>query len=373
VSGLARTHDGARMNSGRTGRSASHRRAARLALVLLSISAVLAVGCGGDDQLPDDSVAKVGDTVITKADFERARTRGANDGAGDVAACVAEKQAAGNNGSAKLPKRELEALCQREARRIRDAVLDALIKAEWVRQEARARGIAVTSAEVRRALEAAKQSPLLSDESLKRAGLTIADIESNLRNTELQRKVTEALTAGSSKVSAQEIEDYYREHRAELRVEERRDLRLVLTESRAEAAAARAAIERGRPWKSVAMEYSLHPSRNTGGRVANLREGPLQTPLVVTAFRTGKGRLTGPIRADESSWAVFVVDRVTPGFQASFKRARDDIRDFLVSSRRREALAAFTRKYRHKTTCAPGFEVSSCRNGPQPAKDEPSA
>lgn len=353
VSGLARTHDGARMNSG----------AARLALVSLSISVVLATGCGDDDQLPEGYVARVGKTVITKSDFERARSKGAGDGTGELAACVAEKRAAGDEGAATPPEGELKEQCQREARRIRDAVLETLIKAEWIRQEARARDIAVTNAEVQRALDAAKQSPLLSAESLKQAGLTIDDIESNLRDTELQRKVTEALTAGSTEVSAQEVEDYYREHKSELRVEERRDLRLVVTESRARAMAARAAVERGRPWTRVATEYSLHLSRDTGGRVANLRRGPLQSPLVATAFRTDKGRLTGPIRADQSSWAVFVVDRIKPGFQASFERARDDIRDYLISSRRREALAAFTRKYRAKTTCAPGFEVSACKNG----------
>jgi foldase protein PrsA len=323
----------ARMMSGRAWHAIAARATAFLALFPLAIATGSAIGCG-DEQPPDDLVAKVGDTVITKADFERAQGQGSSG-----------ERSGG------------------ESRRLRNAVLETLIKAEWVRQEARARGIGVTNAEVQRALRAAKQSPLLSAESLKQAGLTIADIESNLRDTELQRKVTEALTAGSSHVSAQDIEDYYREHRAELRVEERRDLRLVLTKSRAEVVAARADLERGRPWKTVAMEYSLHPSRSSGGRVANLRKGPLRTPLVATAFRTREGRLTGPVRADESSWAIFVVDRIKPGFQATLERARDDIRDYLVASRRREALAAFTRKYREQTTCAPGFQVSACRAG----------
>jgi PPIC-type PPIASE domain/SurA N-terminal domain len=307
--------------------------AVRLALVSFATSAMLATGCGDDDQLPQESVATVGETVITKSDFERARGKGADVRQGE------------------------------EARRLRTAVVETLIKAEWVRQEARARDIAVTDAELQGALKAAKQSPLLTADSLEQAGLTISDIEANLRDTELQRKVTEALTAGSTDVSAQEVEDYYREHKADLRVEERRDVRLVLTDSRTRAAAARAAIDSGRPWARVAAEYSLHASRDAGGRVEDLRKGAVQSPFVVTAFRTGQGTLTGPIRADESSWAVFVVDRIKPSFQASLERARDDIRDHLISSRRREALAAFTRKYRDKTTCAPGFEVSACRNG----------
>jgi parvulin-like peptidyl-prolyl isomerase len=319
------------MKRGRERRAISGRGAVLLVLVSLSLSVAFTSGCGGDDaSSPDESVATVGDTVITKADFKRAQAKGTT---------------------------------RQSSRRLRNAVLETLIKAEWIRQEARVRGIAVTNAEVQRALEAAKQSPLLGGDSLKQAGLTLDDIEANLRNTELQRKVTAALTAGSGEVSAQEIEGYYREHKAELRVEERRDLRLVLTESRARVAAAKAAIESGRPWRSVAMEYSLHPSRNAGGRVENLRKGPVQSPLVVSAFRARKGDLTGPIQADESSWAVFMVDRIKPGFQASFERARDDIRDFLIAGRRREALAAFTSKYRERTICSPGFEVPACRNG----------
>jgi parvulin-like peptidyl-prolyl isomerase len=71
--------------------------------------------------------------------------------------------------------------------------------------------------------------------------------------------------------------------------------------------------------------------------------------------------LTGPVQL-ERSWALFVVERVKPAFQATLEQARDEIEDLLTAQRRQAALADFTRKYRAKTTCAPDYRVRACSN-----------
>ena len=304
----------------------------------IALSAAVAVGCGdSDDELPEDAVARVGDAVITKSDFERARK---------VASDPTDPQDAGSKVRA----------------------MNAVIRAEWIRQEAEARGLAVTEAEVQEAVDQATKAGFLSEQNLKRAGVTLEELMPTIRNGQLEMKVNAQLTERSRTVSAQDIAAYYRRNKAELIVDERRDVRLVMAKTRAKAGAARAALDEGESWQVVARRYSVHgASRDNGGKIANLRKREEQTGLLATIFRAKRGALVGPLRED-GSWVVFTVEKIEPPFQATLEQARDEIEQLLSSARRERALAAFESKYRVKTTCAPGYTVPSCKNGPDEAE-----
>jgi parvulin-like peptidyl-prolyl isomerase len=298
------------------------------------------LGCGNsDDELPDDAVAKVGDVVITKSDFERARK---------ITSDRSKPQDAGAKARA----------------------MDLVIKAEWMRQEADARHVTVTDAEVQEALDQGRKSGFLSQENLKKAGVTLQELLPTIRSGQLETKVTAQLTDPATRVSAQDVAEYYRQNKAKLIVDERRDVRLVIATSRNRADAARAAIDDGQSWKIVARKYSVHASRNDGGKVVNLRKGNAETPVLEAIFRARTGALVGPVK-EGKSFAVFTVERIKPPFQATLKDSRDEIKELLSSRRREQALAAFEKKYRAKTTCAPGYTVPRCKNGPK--KTAPSA
>jgi hypothetical protein len=96
------------------------------------------------------------------------------------------------------------------------------------------------------------------------------------------------LAEPSTRVSAQDIAEYYRRNKAKLIVDERRDVRLVVATTRARADAARAALGDGQSWKVVARKYSVH--REKGGKIADVREGGVQTGLVATIFPDEEGR-----------------------------------------------------------------------------------
>jgi parvulin-like peptidyl-prolyl isomerase len=300
----------------------------------LALGAVL-VGCGdSDDGLPENAVAKVGDAVITKSDFERARK-------------LASDPSAPRDAGAKA------------------RAMESLIRDEWMRQEAEARHVTVTEAEVQAAVEQGRKTGFLSQKNLNRAGVTLQELLPTIRNGQLATKVTEQLTGLSRRVSDQDVAEYYRRNKAKLIVDERRDVRLVIAATRARAAAARAALDEGQSWNVVARKYSVHDaSREKGGKVANVRKGNRETGLLATIFRAERGALVGPVK-EGRSWAVFVVERIKPPFQATLEQARDEIEQLLSSRRRERALAAFEKKYRAKTTCAPGYGVPLCNNGPK--------
>jgi hypothetical protein len=169
-----------------------------------------------------------------------------------------------------------------------------LIKAEWMRQEAEARQITVTDAQMQEAVDQGRKTGFLSQENLQRAGLTLQPLLPTIRDGQLEIKVTAQLTEPSTRVSAQDIAEYYRRNKAKLIVDERRDVRLVVATTRARADAARAALGDGQSWNVVARKYSVHASRETGGKVADVTEGGEQTGLVATIFRAGKARWSGP-------------------------------------------------------------------------------
>ena len=314
------------------------RRITATLLCAAALGAAVVVGCGdSDDELPEDAVARIGDAVITKADFERARK---------VASDRTDPQDAGSKVRA----------------------MNAVIKAEWIRQEAEARGVAVTEAEVQEAVDQARKTGFLSEENLKRAGVTLEELLPTIRNGQLEMKVNAQLTERSRTVSAQDIAAYYRRNKTELIVDEGRDVRLVVAKTRSRAAAARAALAEGQSWRVVARRYSVHgASRDKGGKISDVRQGEEQTGLLATIFRARRGALVGPLKEDES-WVVFTVEKIEPPFQATLEQARDEIEQLLSSTRRERALAAFERKYRVKTTCAPGYTVPRCKNGPDGAE-----
>jgi parvulin-like peptidyl-prolyl isomerase len=348
-----------------------------LCLGTTALVGVLGAGCGGDDDnaaVPDDAVAIVGNATISKTAFERGMERVVGGGTDprDRAACIAAKRTraraeATSDRSAKLPAQaELARQCQEEYDELKGFIMDSLIKDLWARQEARERGIALTDREVTRFVEKARADGFLTEEALRKAGVTEREILPQLLGNELRFKVARQLSARASRVSPEEVAEYYRRNREELIVKERRNLRLVVTPTRAKAEEAKAAIEAGRSWRGVTREYSTHDdTRNKGGRISDLRETGQETGLAATIFRAPKGELVGPLE-EKGSWVVFVIERVQPAVQATLEEARDEITKHLRSSRSQRAMADFARKYRAKTTCAPEYAVPSCSNGPKP-------
>jgi foldase protein PrsA len=344
-----------------------------LAIGVGLLGSAAAFGCGGsEDGLPQDTVAEVGDAMITKSDFERALrfATGRGNDPRDRPACVAAKQQESTRDADGKPldEAELEKQCKAEYEQIKSNVMDYLIKREWTRQEAQARGIVLTDAQIRNVVDKAEQSGLFDTETLRRAGIGERELLARVRHNQLHAKVTEQVTERSRKVSTRDIASYYRQKKTEFAVPDQREMRIVITRTRARAEAARTALDAGRSWESVAKQHSTHISRKRGGRITAEWKGENKAGLGAAIFRAKRGELIGPVK-DDLTWAVFVVDEIKPSYQPTLEQTRDEIRDLLASRQRQQALAAFTESYRAKTTCAPGYTVPACKNGPKQSED----
>ncbi len=358
---------------------------------LLATAAVLPIavaGCGND--VPSGAVAKVDDTVIKQEEFDhwiQAAAQGQQPpGAGgqvavpdppDFTECIdAKKQQPVPPGSQKPTDDQLKDQCSQEFDSLKQQVMQFLISAEWIQQEADARDIEVSDEEIQKQFEDQKNQSFPNDKQyqqfLKTSGQTEEDLLFRVKLDVLSTKVRDEIIDDTDEVTDEDISNYYDENKERFAQPERRDLNVVLTKTEAKANEAKQAIESGQSFKDVAKEFSIdEASKSQGGKLPAVAEGQQEKAFDDAIFSAEKGQLTGPVKT-QFGWYVFEVTKVTPASQQSLDDAKETIKSLLRSEREQKALDDFIKefqdKYSEKTNCADDYVVQECDN----ASDETS-
>jgi foldase protein PrsA len=355
-------------------------------LALAGTAAAVVSACGND--VPPNAVAKVGDETITQGEFDKwlntAVKSQAQGGTAvvpdppDFPKCVAaKKKAPAPQGQKKQTDAALKKQCKTEYDTIKKQVMQFLIQAEWVQQEADKRDITVSEKAVRKSFEDQKKQAFPTDKAYKQflesSGMTEADILFRVKLSQLQEKLTQKVTEDAKKVSSADIEEYYDKNQKRFAQPERRDLRVVLTKTEPKANEARRALEGGEPWKDVVKRFSIdETSKAQGGKLAAVAKGQQDKALEDAVFAAEKGELDGPVKT-QFGWYVFEVEKITPASQQSLEQSRDTIKNLLGSQRQQKALDAFIKdfreEYKDKTNCSDDFRVAECKNAPKEETD----
>ena len=289
-----------------------------LALCAFFVLPALALSACGSD-VPGNSVAKIGDQSIQRDTFNHWMQIAAVSSAGQTSTtgttpkaqvpdapnftkCVAQKKATAAKpakGTPEATPAQLKGQCQTEYNALRDQVLEFLIRGNWIEQETKKQNLKVTDKDVQKQIDAAVkqafQNPQDFQKFLQRSGLTEADVFYQQRNQLLQQKLTEKVTKAQGKVTDAQIQQYYDKNKSKFSTPERRDLRIVLTKTKEEAAAARKALDSGQSWSSVAKKYSIdQASKAQGGKLAGVAKGQQEKALDDAIFKADKGKLVGP-------------------------------------------------------------------------------
>jgi foldase protein PrsA len=343
-------------------------------------------GCGND--VPSGAVAKVDDTVIEKEEFDhwvQAAAQGTQPpGAGgevvvpdppDFAECVdAKKQQPVPPGSRRPTDDQLKDQCQQEFDSLKQQVMQFLISAEWIQQEAESRDIEVSDEEVQKQFEDQKRQSFPNDKQyqqfLRTSGQTEEDLLFRVKLDVLSTKVRDEIIEGVDEVTDEDIETYYNENKDRFAQPARRDLNVVLTKTEGKANEAKQAIESGQSFKDAAKEFSIdEASKSQGGKLPAVAQGQQEKAFDDAIFAAEKGELTGPVKT-QFGWYVFEVTDITPASQQSLDEAKETIRGLLRSEREQNELDSFIEdfqdKYTDETHCADDYVVAECEN----AKDE---
>jgi len=356
------------------------------ALAVAGASAFALASCGND--VPPGAVAKVGDDTITQEEFDKwmaIAAKGQAQGTGTVAPdppdfkkCIAAKR------KQPVPKSEdkptdagLKKQCETEFDTLKQEVMQFLIQAEWVQQEAAARDVEVSDKEIQKSFADQKKQAFPTDkaykEFLKSSGMTEDDILLRVKLNELQTKLTQKVSQDAKKVSDAEIQEYYEKNKKRFAQPERRDLRVILTKTEAKAKDAKRALERGAKFKTVVKKYSVdEASKAQGGLLPAVSEGQQEPAFDKAIFSTEKGQLAGPVKT-QFGWYVFEVDKITKASQQTLEESKDTIRNLLRSERQQKSLDGFIKSFREEykddTNCAEDYRVAECKNAPKEKTD----
>jgi foldase protein PrsA len=360
----------------------------KAARIVFSLAAVAGAGatlaaCGG---VPGNAVATVDGEAIEKQDFSHwmtvaskqsgAQNAAVPDPANDYAKCVAAKRKATPapaKGQPKVTDEQLKTQCKTEYEQLRSQVLQLLISFQWIQGEADAMEIKVSDAEVKKAFEEQKKQSFPKEEDYKKfiqqSGQSNEDIIQRVKLDLLSNKIRDKVVKGKDKVSDKAIEDFYNKNKARFAQPEKRDLRVVLTKTKANAEKAHAALESGDSWKAVTKKYSIDDtSKAAGGKLPAQAKGTLDKELDDAVFSAKKGELVGPVKT-QYGYYVFTVSAVTEASQQTLAEAKETIKQTLQSQEQQKALDTFvkdfTKRWKDKTECSEGYKTTDCKNGPK--------
>jgi len=363
---------------------------AALAASALIVLAIVVASCGGG--VPSNGVATVDDEVITKKEYNHwltaaAKGQAAQGGPGAASAvpdapdykkCIANKKKTPTpKGQPKPKDSDLKKQCEQENDALRQQVMQFLISAEWIQQEADARGIKASDKEVRKEFEDQKKQSFPKDkdyqEFLKTSGQTEEDLVFRVKLDVLSNQVREKIVEGKDKVSDQEITDYYNKNKSRFATPETRDLNVVLTEKEGDAKKALSELKDGKSFKVVAKKYSIdEASKSQGGKLPAVAKGQQEKALDEAVFKAEKGKITGPVKT-QFGFYVFEVTKVKKASQQTLEESKESIRAQLKSQKEQKALdkfvKSFQKKYRDKTECGDDYKkglAEQCGNVDKP-------
>jgi foldase protein PrsA len=359
-----------------------------LAVAAAVLGVVALSGCG--NSVPAGAVAKVGDSTITQDEFDKwmnIAVKGQSQAPGGAAAapdppdfekCVeAKKKTPVPKGQQKPSDDALKKQCKNDYDTLKREVMQFLIQGEWVQQEAEKRDIEVKPAELRKALDDQKKQVFPNDKQyqqfLKTSGMTEEDVLFRVKLNELQQRLTQDATEDAKKVSDEDISAYYDKNKKRFAQPERRDLRVVLTKSKAKADQAKKQLKSGQAFKKVVKAYSIdEASKSQGGLLPAVSEGQQEKAFDEAIFAAPKGKLQGPVKT-QFGWYVFKVEKVTKASQQTLDESKDTIKNLLRSQRQQKALDAFVKNfrkdYKDETKCADDYRVVECENAPKNESD----
>jgi foldase protein PrsA len=338
--------------------------------------ALAVAGCGSS--VPGDSIADVAGNPITTKAFNHwmyvAAKGQASQSPGspviipdppDYKQCIAKLKTLVPTGS-KTPDSTLKTDCVQGFQQLRDQVMDFLIRSYWYQAQAASEHVKVTDAQVQTAFQTAKQGQFPTEAQfqtfLTQTGQTLQDILYRVRVNQIYKAL---LAKQSPAVSAAAIQAYYQAHLAQFGKPEKRNLRIVLTKTRADAEKALAALKQGGNWQAVAKQYSTDAStKNNGGVLTGVVKGQEDAALDTAAFSAQVNKIGGPIQG-QFGYYVYEVTSITQGSQQTLAQATPQIRQVLTTQGQTTAQTTLDAKakkaYLSRTNCRSGYVMADCK------------
>jgi foldase protein PrsA len=358
---------------------------AALGAVLFALIGLAA--CGG---IPGNAVVQVnGSTTISKDAFGHWMSVAASSGSTatgekpvvpdppNFTACIAhlQKTAPKPEKGQKAPTAaQLKTQCQQQYKSLQQEVLGFLISSSWVLGEGKSLGVKVSDKEVHKEFEKIRsaQFPKAADfeKFLASSGQSVSDlllrVKLNLLSQKLQKKVVQS----KGTITSTQIKKYYEENKSRFGTPEHRTVEVILTKTEAAAKSAKAEIESGKSFSSVAKKVSIDTaSKAKGGQLGEVIKGQDEKELDAAMFAAQPNKLGGPVKTP-FGYYVYEVLSVKAATQQSLTAVEKTIKQQLQAQNQQKSLAdfvkAFKKKWKGRTDCRGGFVVTDCKQFKEP-------
>ncbi|MFA4929583.1 MAG: peptidyl-prolyl cis-trans isomerase [Patulibacter sp.] len=350
--------------------------------------------CGGDDdKISSDSVANVDGTQISKAEYDQnlkfqtvlASQQFTNGElfkskdpklvsfAAPYTECIKLVKKQVPKGQ-KVTDTQLKEYCESIEKQLKDGAIGQLLTSKFLSGEAKDDKIEISDAEITKALPAKYTQTIGGKENLpkftKLTGLDEAAFRDQVKTELIGQKIQEKITKSAGKVTDAEVQEYYNKNKAQYTQPEMRDLRVVLTKTKAQADEAKKELDGGKDFAAVVKEFSIDTiTKKDGGKLANVAKGQQEKALADASFSAKKGEIVGPIKT-ETGFYVVRVDKVTASKLVPFKDVKEQIKQQLTQTKPQEALTKWQTDtldtWKDKTNCREGYIVDFCKNAPKP-------
>ncbi len=329
-----------------------------LALLLATVALVVsACGGGGSGDVPAGAIAVVNGTEITKAQLSE---------------LVDQAQQGYKAQNQAFPKAGTP-----EYQTLQTQYVAYLVELEEFRQAADELGVTVKDKDV----DAAEEELIKSrfggkradyEKALKQQGFTSAQYRANaLEASVLSQQIFDAVTK-DSKVTEEEILQYYTANASQYGTPESRDVRHILiavkdkdgnvdfAASKAKADEIYNELKNGADFATLAKENSADPgSKDSGGKLT-ISRGQTVPEFDKVSFALEKGGLSKPVKTQYGYHVIEAVSDVRKATTTSLDKVRASIRTTLLQQKRNEEMQAWVedlkKDYEGKVSYAAGYE-----------------
>jgi len=270
-------------------------------------------------QAIESIVVRVGDRIITRSQYDR-RLRDA----------YAEAEQSGGTAEQIVTRKQ----------ELKRNLVDDLINELLVKDRADRLGISVNDAEVKDAIVRLKQQYGITtdeqfEESLKKSGLTRAEMDVRLHDTLLTNKLFARELRNREDLDDRELRERYDREKEHYRLPERAHLREIVIvrpdnpslvdAARQKAEELTATVKGGADFSKTAKESSESGTKEKGGDLGEVNRGELLPDLDKAVFNAASGAIIGPIET-KSGWHILKVETRLPSEVPAFESIKDKLR-----------------------------------------------
>jgi foldase protein PrsA len=239
----------------------------------------------------------------------------------------------------------------------RRRALALLISSHWLIDEAAREGIPVPAGTIGEALTERERASAGFLAHLHATGQTLADVKLEIGAELAAETIREQLAADAGEVTRRQLDEFFRQHRAQFDKPEERIVDLV--ENLPSEAAAKALVQRAGTGRQFArLAYHERVTRTPG-----FMRTPEKVKVVDAIFAARPGVVSEPMMLNHH-WSVFVLRSTVPAKPQPLSAVRTEVLRFLAVSRQREFASKFDAEYvarwRAKTACRSGFLGPGC-------------